>query len=157
MATPPPTSSAPWSFQESDNTITVALGGDFDEAVARSLDAALRERMTRTTPGTYSVVFDLNGLRRCSVEGRAILAELQRHLGGIARRTAYVTNRPLFRGVALWICHSAPDANARTFPSTGHANAWLESSDNRGDVLEQGAVQWVARAKTLTFAKEATP
>lgn len=157
MTTPPPPASAPWSLDEHDATLRVALHGDFDEAAARGLDAEIRARMTRTAPGSYAVVFDLNGLRRCSVEGRAILAELQRHLGGIARRTAYVTNRPLFRGVALWICHSAPDANARAFPSTGSAAAWLDSSEARGEVLERGAASWVGRVKSLALGKEVSP
>lgn len=85
-----------------------------------------------------------------------MLAALQRHLGGVARRTAYVTSRPLFRGVALWICHSAPDSNARTFPNLEAAMAWLTSSEARGDVLMRGAESWIERTRSLTFAKEAT-
>lgn len=152
----PPVSSLTWSVRERDGTITISLHGDLDEVQAQALDAAVHERLTGTAPGVYAIVFDLDELRRCSVEGRAVLAELQRYLGGVIRRTAYVTNRPLFRGVALWICHSAPDANARAFPSLGAAEAWLASSEARGDVLMRGASSWVDRARSLVFPKEAS-
>lgn len=145
-----------WSVRESDGTITVSLRGDLDEGQAQGLETALRERLSGTSPGVFAAVFDLDALRRCSVEGRAVLAELQRYLGGVIRRTAYVTNRPLFRGVALWICHSAPDGNARTFPNLAMAEAWLGSSENRGDVLMRGASSWVDRACSLVFPKEAS-
>jgi hypothetical protein len=156
VAVVPPVSSLAWALRESDATITVSLRGDFDDTQAQALATALRERLTGTAPGVFVVVFDLDELRRCSVEARSVLAELQRHLGGVARRTAYVTNRPLFRGVALWICHSAPDANARTFPVLAAAAAWLASSEARGDALMRGASTWVDRARSLVFAKEAT-
>jgi len=159
LAAAPPNSGATsgdtWSLSESDATITVSLRGDFDEAQAKALDRAVRGRMSGAVPGAHVFVFDLDGLRRCSVEGREVLAALQRHLGGVARRTAYVTSRPLFRGVALWICHSAPDSNARTFPNLGAAMAWLASSEARGDVLMRGAESWIERTRSLTFAKEA--
>lgn len=151
-----PASSDSWSFTENDTTLMIALHGDFDEAQAKGLDLALRERMTRITPGVLAVVFDLNALQRCSVEGRAMLAELQRYLGEVARRTAYVTNRPLFRGVALWICHSAPDANARAFPSADAATGWLAASEGRGELLQRSASTWIDRARALVFAKEAS-
>jgi len=151
-----PASSPTWSLRESDATITISLRGDFGEVEAKALDAGLRERLGGTAPGVHVLVFDLDGLRRCSVEGRAVLAELQRYLGGVARRTAYVTNRPLFRGVALWICHSATDANARAFPTLAAATAWLTSSEARGDVLMHGASTWIDRACSLIFPKEAT-
>jgi ABC-type transporter Mla MlaB component len=145
-----------WSVRESDATITISLCGELDESQAQTLAAELRERLTSVTPGTYAIVFDLDELRRCSVEGRAVLAELQRYLGGVIRRTAYVTNRPLIRGVALWICHSAPDANARAFPTHDAAAAWLSSSEARDVVLMRGASSWIERARSLVFVKEAS-
>jgi len=156
LAAAPPHSGTTWSLSESDATITVSLRGDFDGSQAKGLDEAIRGRMSGAVPGAHVFVFDLDGLRRCSVEGREVLAALQRHLGGVARRTAYVTGRPLFRGVALWICHSAPDSNARTFPSLETAVAWLTSSEARGAVLMRGAESWIERTRSLTFAKEAT-
>lgn len=141
-------------MRESDATITVSLYGELDESRAQTLDAELRERLTVATPGAYAMTFDLGELRRCSVEGRAVLAELQRYLGGVIRRTAYVTNRPLIRGVALWICHSAPDANARAFPTHDAAAAWLSSSEARGAVLMRGASSWIDRARSMVFARE---
>jgi len=156
LAASPPNSGTTWSLSESDATITVSLRGDFEGSQAKGLDEAIRGRMRGAVPGAHVFVFDLDGLRRCSVEGREVLAALQRHLGGVARRTAYVTSRPLFRGVALWICHSAPDSNARTFPNLEAAMAWLTSSEARGDVLMRGAESWIERTRSLTFAKEAT-
>ena len=155
LAAAPPDSGSTWSLSERDATITVSLHGDFDETQAKGLEAAVRGRMSGAVPGAHVFIFDLDGLRRCSVEGREVLASLQRHLGGVARRTAYVTSRPLFRGVALWICHSAPDSNARTFPGLAAATAWLTSSEARGEVLMRGAESWIERTRSLAFAKEA--
>ena len=154
--TVPPVASLTWTVRENDATLTVSLRGELDEVQAQALAAELHQRLNGTAPGVFAIVFDLDQLRRCSVEGRAVLAELQRYLGGLIRRTAYITNRPLIRGVALWICHSAPDSNARAFANLDAAEVWLAASEARGDVLMRGASSWVERARSLVFPKEAS-
>jgi anti-anti-sigma regulatory factor len=155
LSTTPPRSDA-WTLAEGDGgRLVVTLRGELDEPTAQRLAQALRDKTAAATPGAYDVVFDLNGLRRCSVEARGVLADLQRYLGGCTRRTAYVTNRPIFRGLALWVCHTAPDSNARTFPSLGHAKTWMSSQDRREDVLLDNANRWVGRLRGRSFAKEA--
>jgi len=74
-------------------------------------------------------VIDFNDLRRVSIGARTSLAQLQGALGKKLRRTAYVSGRPLFRGVALWIMHRAPDTKARAFDSSARAKAWLGSTE----------------------------
>ncbi|MEZ4384451.1 MAG: hypothetical protein R3A79_24190 [Nannocystaceae bacterium] len=156
MSTPPPRSDA-WTLTEGEGgRLSVNLRGELDEPAAQRLSQALRDMTAAATPGAYDVVFDLNGLRRCSVEARGVLAELQRYLGGCTRRTAYVTNRPIFRGLALWVCHTAPDSNARTFPSLGHAKSWMNSSESRLDSIAESADHWIGRLRGRSFSTEAS-
>jgi anti-anti-sigma regulatory factor len=156
LSTTPPRSDA-WTLAEGDGgRLVVTLRGELDEPTAQRLAQALRDKTAAATPGAYDVVFDLNGLRRCSVEARGVLADLQRYLGGCTRRTAYVTNRPIFRGLALWVCHTAPDSNARTFPSLGHAKTWMNSQERREDVLVSNASHWIGRLRGRSFATEAS-
>ncbi len=137
-----------WILSEAEHgRLRVSLRGDFDDASAERLDLRLRDRLAAETPGSKVLLFDLNELKRCSVGAREVLAGLQRHVGGLARRTAWVTNRPIFRGIALWVCHCAPDSNARTFPSIAAANRWLESSVAREVVLRESAGEWVGRLR----------
>lgn len=147
-----------WTLSETEHgLLTASLRGDFDEASAERLDLTLRDRLAAVPPGSMVLLFDLNEMRRCSVGAREVLAGLQRHVGGLARRTAWVTNRPIFRGIALWVCHCAPDSNARTFPTAAHANGWLESSGAREILLRESAGEWVGRLRgRAIYAKEAS-
>jgi len=145
-----------WTLSETEHgLLRVSLRGDFDEASARRLDLTLRDRLAAVAPGSTVLLLDLNEMRRCSVGAREVLAGLQRHVGGLVRRTAWVTNRPIFRGIALWVCHCAPDSNARTFASIADANGWLESSGAREDLLRESAGEWVGRLRgRAIYAKE---
>jgi len=139
-----------WSVTKGDgDRFTVDLRGEVNAQAADGLDRELRSQLAGIEGGSCEVLFDLNDLRRCDAQARSALARLQHHIGGVARRTAYVANRPAFRGLALWVCHTAPDDNARTFPSVDEATAWLTSSELRPDTLREGAIRWMHRLKKL--------
>lgn len=147
-----------WTLSETGpGRLRVVLRGDLDEASAARLELTLRDRLAAVAPGSQVILFDLGDLRRCSVGAREVLSRAQRHIGGLARRTAWVTDRPIFRGLALWVCHSAPDSNARAFATDADASGWLGSDDAREDVLRERADTWVSRLRGRTsFAREAS-
>lgn len=150
-----PVTAATWSIAQAEHgRVQITLRGDFEEPHAVALEATLRERLAAAPAGALEVVVNIGDLTRCSVEARDVLLRTQRYLGGVARRTAYVANRPLFRGVGLWICHHAPDANARTFASPAQAEVWLAETTHRDDDLAHKAASWFAR---LSGAREVTP
>lgn len=135
-----------WSIAPAERgRVVVGLRGAFDTADAGAFAEELRRQLASVTPGSIEVYFDLDELTRCSIDARTILLDLQRFLGHVARRTAYVANRPLFRGIGLWICHMAPDANARTFAVAVHADAWLADATPREVELAARSAHWVGR------------
>jgi len=139
---------ATWSLTPIDaGRLTVILRGDFSAGSAGELEAALRQQLSAAVPGSFEVVINLSDLARCDVDGRQALLGVQRYLGRLARRTVYVAERPLFRGLGLWLCHNAPDSNARTFPSLEQARAWLVADDRREDALAQRAATWIGRLR----------
>jgi len=139
----------PWSVDKDGDRLTVSLLGEVDEEAIAALDRELRSQLARAASKSYEILFDLGGVRRCSAGARSAIAKLQEYIREIARRTAYVANRPAFRGLALWVCHIARDGNARTFPSLVEANIWLASAEDREDSLRDRAVTWIERVRNL--------
>lgn len=143
-----PVTAETWSIAQGDRgRVLISLRGAFEEPHALALEATLRERLGAAPPGAIEVVVNIGDLTRCSVEAREVLLRAQRNLGGVARRTAYVANRPLFRGLGLWICHHAPDANARTFASLAQAEVWLADDTRRDEDLAHKAARWLDRLR----------
>jgi len=144
-----PTHAERWSIDPGvdpgGERLEIRLRGAFEVDDAHQLDAALAEHLQGMTPGAALVIIDLNDLARCSVAARDVLLEIQRRLSRVARRTAWVTNRPLNRGLGLFICHRSEDGNARTFPDLDHAEAWSETTETRPDALHRRAAQWFGR------------
>ncbi|MBK8262496.1 MAG: STAS domain-containing protein [Nannocystis sp.] len=145
-----------WSLAPIDaGRLNLALRGDFSADTARELERALRQQLSAAVPGSFEAIINLSDLARCDVDGRQGLLDIQRYLGRLARRTVYVAERPLFRGLGLWLCHNAPDSNARTFPSLEQARAWLASDERREDALAQRAASWIGRLRGA--GREARP
>lgn len=144
----PPVTAETWTIARGDgDRLRITLRGEFEERHAVALEATLRERLADVAAGAIEAVIDIGGLLRCSVEAREVLLRTQRSLGGVARRTAYIANRPLFRGLGLWICHQAPDAHARTFVSLAQAEPWLAESVRRDEDLARNAARWLDRVR----------
>ena len=115
-----------WSCGGVGARVEYRLRGDFEFEEARALARDARERLAPLPPGQAELLFCFDELTRVSVEARSELALLQRWLNTQARRSVYLSRRPLFRGVALWIMHTAPDPSARVFSDRDQAEAWLE-------------------------------
>ncbi|MCH9683583.1 MAG: hypothetical protein K0V04_19250 [Deltaproteobacteria bacterium] len=71
------------------------------------------------------VVLDMTALQGCTTAARKQLVLMQRGLARRGCRTAYVSDRPRFRGMGLWLCHHADDVNGRAFYTMDQADAWL--------------------------------
>jgi hypothetical protein len=73
----------------------------------------------------------MHELESCTTEARMRLIELQRGIAKLATRTAFVADRPRFRGVALYVAHHSDDTSARAFHLAAQADAWLRRSEGR--------------------------
>jgi len=111
--------------------VQVELYGALDGPAARGVQAEVARMTQALTPGGFEVLFQLSGASRCSLDARIVLAELQKDLAGRARRTAYVDERPVMRGMALWVMHLAGDANAKAVATLAQAEQWLRGTGGR--------------------------
>ena len=110
--------------------LRVRLRGNLSEDTVDRLSADLLPRLQAIGTGG-EVIIDLQQLSSCSTTARMRLVECQRHIATHAARTAFVANRPRFRGIGLWVAHISDDPNARAFHTTTQAQAWLRSTEGR--------------------------
>jgi hypothetical protein len=125
--------------------LDITLLGAFDEPDALELE----RQLTQDRGGARSsVFFDLRQLESCTILARSVLARIQKDVvAPSARRTAYVADRSLFRGLALWITHVSEDENAKTVATDEQAQEWLSSSASRVADLQERMGRSVERAK----------
>jgi len=115
-----------WSLSGPENGhVTLKFWGVLDEVDVALVERSVFSALGGLPQGDAVGLIDFNELSTVSVQARASLVELQVALGKQLRRTAYVSDRPVFRGVALWIMQRAPDAQARVFHCRDKAEAWL--------------------------------
>ena len=141
-----------WRCEARGDRLAYHLHGNFEVEQARSLSADAQRRLA-DAGRRWEVMFTLNDVSRVSVEARSELAGLQAWLAAHARRCVYVSNRPMFRGVALWVIHTAPDAGARVFPTHGQAEAWMAESISRLDFIRERARASLARLQARLGAR----
>ncbi|MEM7159657.1 MAG: hypothetical protein AAF799_42850 [Myxococcota bacterium] len=122
--------------------LQVQLSGEIDENVVRRLTEDLVPQL-RTLGDRGEILFDLCELRACPTSARAGLIELQRAVAKVGARTAFIANRPRFRGIALYVAHKSGDPNARAFHQHTQARAWLRSDEGRVEAL----TSFLGRAK----------
>jgi hypothetical protein len=133
-----------FTISNSSERIEIALLGAFDEPDALDLERKLNGERGRSR---LLVVFDLRRLESCTILARSVLARIQKEvLAPIARRTAYVADRPLFRGLALWITHVSEDENAKTVANDDQAQEWLAGNSPRVADLQERMGRAVERA-----------
>lgn len=118
------------AFKRSERRLEIELSGRIDEAEAERFLAELRDEL-----GSFKsrplVVIDLERLVDSTILARAKLVEAQVLLGERAKRTAWISKRPRFRGLALLVCHGSEDPNAKVLPTRAQAEQWLASSFDR--------------------------
>jgi hypothetical protein len=114
-----------------DGLLLVRLSGDFDEQTALHLEDTMRAALVGK-PGQRNVLFDLCNLTSCSIMARSVLTRIQTELvAPWAKRTAYVADRALFRGLALWVLHVSADDNAHAVVDRAAAERWFREDKGR--------------------------
>lgn len=114
--------------RQGSRRLLVWLRGALEEDHVDELRAELLGPSIET--GT-TLLLDLTSLSGCSLPTRTRLMELQRELFAAGIRTAFVAQRPRFRGMCMWISHVAEDTVARTFPTREQAEMWLGETMGR--------------------------
>lgn len=110
--------------------LLVRLRGVLEDDTVQHLSADLLPRLHEIGPGG-ELIIDMHELESCTTEARLRLIELQRGIAKLATRTAFVADRPRFRGVALYVAHHSDDTSARAFHLPAQADAWLRRSEGR--------------------------
>lgn len=108
----------------------VRLQGSLQDATIVALRDDLLPRL-RKVGSKGEVIIDFIGAESCSTAARMELIEQQRAIAACRCRTAFVADRPRFRGIGLFVAHTSDDPNARAFHMLHQAQAWLSSKDGR--------------------------
>jgi hypothetical protein len=114
--------------------LLVRLRGALEDDTVQHLSDDLLPRLRELGPGG-ELIIDMHELESCSTEARLRLIELQRGIAELSTRTAFVADRPRFRGVALYVAHHSDDTKARAFHLVAQADAWLRRSEGRIESL----------------------
>lgn len=114
--------------------LLVRLSGVLEDETVQHLSDDLLPRLQEIGPGA-ELIIDMDELESCSTEARLHLIELQRGIARLSTRTAFVANRPRFRGVALYVAHHSDDPHARAFHLEAQADSWLRRSEGRIESL----------------------
>lgn len=111
--------------------LRVELFGPLDERGAAGLEKELETALTKLQPKAFTVVINSMGMTDCAMNAREALVRIQTRLAKLAARTAWLDDRPRFRGLALWVMHLAEDGNAKALSTMEQVRAWLMSSVDR--------------------------
>ena len=112
--------------QRGQSEVRVELLGSLDERLASEVEREVLRVVTALPPRNFCVVFETGKMTDCSMSARPVLVRLQQSLSVRARRTAYLDDRPRFRGLALWVVHVAEDRNAKAVATPEQLHQWLE-------------------------------
>jgi hypothetical protein len=123
--------SGAYQVKKTVNEVHVELAGSLDERLAADVEREVLSVVTPLPPGQFAVVFQTAKLSDCSMGARPVLVRLQQALSNRVRRTAYLDDRPRFRGLALWVVHVAEDRNAKAVATPEQLRQWLDSSVGR--------------------------
>lgn len=122
------------------NRVRADLYGALDQSTAQELEKEMLKVCGQFPPKSLEVLISLVGTTNCALEARPVLAHMQKELAPRARRTAYVDERPLMRGMALWVMHLAADGNAKAVSTEAQAEQWLQGHDDRSQAARMRTV-----------------
>ncbi len=105
--------------------LDVRLLGRLDETHGREVQETVRGVLKRRD--IRFVVVHLEQLEECTILGRSLLIEMQTDIARWTERSAWISNSPRFRGLALWVIHACSDGNANVAPNEVVADRWLGS------------------------------
>ena len=107
----------------------VTLKRDFSEEKANVLAETVTVKLVGNQP--REVLVDFRGLEGFSIFARSVMVRVQAAWRDAGARTAYLSSRPRFRGLGLWICHLAEDDCAGSFITESAVEDWLGANLRR--------------------------
>ncbi|MFK8000336.1 MAG: STAS domain-containing protein [Polyangiales bacterium] len=117
------------SLTEDGDRVYVELRGPLDESCAVELYELLESWLKQARHPRITI--DLDAIGASTLLGRAKLIEMQELIKEAGGRTAWVSGRPRFRGLALVVCHAAGDSGAKVVSKAQQAPAWLDGEGQR--------------------------
>ena len=112
------------------NRLMIRLCGALEDDDVRQLSDDLFPKLREIGAGG-ELIIDMHDLESCTTDARQRLTELQQGIAKLGARTAFVANKPRFRGIGLYVAHRSGDPNVRAFHFLPQAQAWLRSSEGR--------------------------
>jgi hypothetical protein len=113
-----------YSIDVVDKRVEIRFRGKLEESLLTEfLDAAARGVKDAGT--NFDLVYHLDDVEDCPIMARAKIIDTHSVLAPKARRTAFISKRSRFRGLALWIMRVAGDERGRSFVDWEQARDWL--------------------------------
>lgn len=107
--------------------VLIELSGVFDKDAACQVEKSLREELASTLPHSIDIFLSFQGVQDCAVDARDIFVNIHRFLMEKAVHIAYISQQPRFRGLALWVLHTAQDDKGKAVSDVEQAHQWLNS------------------------------
>lgn len=133
---------------EKKGQLLLVFRGVLEPETVKEAAAALDEALSGLGAEKPNLVVDLRELSGCNVFARSELATLQRDLTPRVRRTAYISSRPRFRGLGLWVIHLSDSKEAKSVISEEAIESWFASTETRVDGFRERTLAKVGRLAT---------
>ena len=130
--------SAAYRITPTSTLLRIELVGALEDADVAELARDLQRMFKVLAPGGFNVLINCLALSRYSSSARDALIDVQSTIAQFARRTAYLADRPVIRGMALWIAHLSGDQNAKVVVTHAQAEQWWNQSDGRISAARKG-------------------
>lgn len=117
-----------YKIKSSAEEVRVDFFGALSADNARALQAELASELGKSKA---HVLFNLTGMIDASFEGRELLVAIQRAVREAGRRSCWVDDRARFRGLALWVMHTAEDPLCQVRSDIEQGRKWLADSVDR--------------------------
>lgn len=141
----------PISLTEDGDKVYVRLRGALDEACALELCELIGSWLQQTREPRITI--DLDAVDASTLMGRAKLIELQELIKEARGRTAWVSGRPRFRGLALVVCHASGDSGAKVVSKAEQAPEWLCGEGRRIEDVQLPVDRSMALVRALRKGK----
>lgn len=125
--------------------VEITLVGVVTDATVKGLLEHLQARYS--TQWGKLVLVELSGAREVAESARAPLILVQDFWKTRSRRSAWLADQSLMRGLALYVIHSAGDGNARVFSSRDQADEWFQVKEQRAESARQRTLAHLEDAK----------
>lgn len=130
--------SSPYRITPTPTLLRVDFVGAIDEPDVAALARDLQRMVKVLTPGGFNVLFNCVELPRYTLPARDALVAVQQSVAKVAKRTAYLADRPNIRGMALWVAHLSEDQNVKVVVTQAQAEEWWNATEGRVEQAKRG-------------------